>query len=235
MIHLKQKALFNWSGGKDSSLCLYHALKDEQFDIQYLLTTLNGKYKRISMHGVSEDLLDKQVESINLPLRKIYLPEFPNMVEYESIISEALTTAKEKDIKLSIFGDIFLEDLRKYRENQLKKLGFKAIFPLWKRNTTEIAEEFISLGFKSIIVSVYSRYLDKSFAGRIYDESFLNDLPENVDPCGENGEFHSFVFDGPIFQNPILFDKGEVVYKEYKSDNKENPDKKFGFWYCDLI
>jgi uncharacterized protein (TIGR00290 family) len=157
------------------------------------------------------------------------------MVEYESIISEELTTAKDKDIKLSIFGDIFLEDLRKYRENQLKKLGFKAIFPLWKRNTTEIAEEFISLGFKSIIVSVYSRYLDKSFAGRIYDESFLNDLPENVDPCGENGEFHSFVFDGPIFQNPILFDKGEVVYKEYKSDNKENPDKKFGFWYCDLI
>ena len=235
MVKKKQKALFNWSGGKDSSLCLYHALKDEQFDIKYLLTTVNGKYKRVSMHGVSEKLLNNQAKSIGLPIRKIYLPEFPNMEEYDQIISKELNTAKEKGIKLSIFGDIFLEDLRMYRENQLKKLGFVAAFPLWKRDTKEIAKEFIDLGFKSIIVSIDSRYLDKSFAGRIYDESFLNDLPDNVDPCGENGEFHSFVFDGPIFKTPISFKKGEIVYKEYKSHSKENPDEKFGFWYCDLI
>lgn len=235
MIKLKQKALFNWSGGKDSSLCLYHALKDERFDIQYLLTTVNGKNKRVSMHGVSENLLDEQAKSIGLPIRKIYLPEYPGMEEYDTIISTELEMAKDQGIEISIFGDIFLEDLRTYREKQLAKKRFKAEFPLWKRDTKEIAKEFIDLGFKTIIVSVDSRYLDKSFAGRIFDESFLTDLPANVDPCGENGEFHSFVFDGPIFKNLIQFEKGEIVYKEYKSHSKENPDHKFGFWYCDLI
>ncbi len=235
MVHLKHKALFNWSGGKDSSLCLYHALKDERFDIQYLLTTVNGKYKRVSMHGVAETLLDKQAESIELPLRKIHLPELPTMEEYDSIISKELDTAKKNDIHISIFGDIFLEDLRAYREKQLAKKGFTAMFPLWKRDTKDVAREFIELGFKAIVVSVDGRYLDQSFAGRIYDQSFLNDLPENVDPCGENGEFHSFVFDGPIFKTPIPFKKGEVVYKEYKSHGKDNPDENIGFWYCDLI
>ncbi|MFC2104794.1 diphthine--ammonia ligase [Bacteroidota bacterium] len=229
------KAIFNWSGGKDSSLCLFYALKDERFDIQYLLTTLNGKYKRVSMHGLSEYLLDDQVKSIGLPLHKIYLPEFPTMEEYERLISKELTEAKNQDITISIFGDIFLEDLREYRENQLMKKRFTAIFPLWKRDTKEIAMEFIELGFKAIIVSIDSRYLDKSFVGRIYDKSFLNDLPQNIDPCGENGEFHSFVFDGPIFKNPISFIKGKVVYKEYKSNNnKEKPEENIGFWYCDL-
>ncbi len=235
MIKLKQKALFNWSGGKDSSLCLYHALNDERLDIQYLLTTINGKNKRVSMHGVSEDLLDEQAKSIGLPLRKIHLPEFPTMEEYDTIISKELELAKNQGINTSVFGDIFLEDLRAYREKQLAKKGFKAEFPLWKRDTKEIAKEFIDLGFKTIIVSVDSRYLDKSFAGRIFDESFLTDLPANVDPCGENGEFHSFAFDGPIFKNSIQFEKGEIVYKEYKSHSKENPDERFGYWYCDLI
>lgn len=235
MIKLKQKALFNWSGGKDSSLCLYHALRDERFDIQYLLTTVNGKNKRVSMHGVSEVLLDEQAKSIGLPLRKIHLPEFPGMQEYETIISKELEEAKKRKINISIFGDIFLEDLREYREMQLAKKGFKAEFPLWKRDTKEIVKEFIDLGFKTIIVSVDSRYLDKSFAGRIYDESFLNDLPANVDPCGENGEFHSFAFDGPIFKNPIQFQKGEIVYKEYKSQSNDSPKENIGFWHCDLI
>jgi len=235
VIKLKQKALFNWSGGKDSSLCLYHALNDERLDIQYLLTTINGKNKRVSMHGVSEDLLDEQAKSIGLPLRKIHLPEFPTMEEYDTIISKELELAKNQGINTSVFGDIFLEDLRAYREKQLAKKGFKAEFPLWKRDTKEIAKEFIDLGFKTIIVSVDSRYLDKSFAGRIFDESFLTDLPANVDPCGENGEFHSFAFDGPIFKNSIQFEKGEIVYKEYKSHSKENPDERFGYWYCDLI
>ena len=235
MIYLKHKSLFNWSGGKDSSLCLYHALQDNRFDIQYLLTTLNGKYKRVSMHGVSEHLLDEQANSIGLPLRKIHLPELPSMEEYEVIISKELEIAKQNEINVSIFGDIFLEDLRKYREDQLAKKGFTAIFPLWKRDTMDVAREFIELGFKAIIVSVDGRFMDKSFAGRIYDKSFINDLPLNVDPCGENGEFHSFVFDGPIFHNPIEFKKGNVVYKEYKSHSKDGPKEDIGFWYCDLI
>ena len=235
MIYLKHKSLFNWSGGKDSSLCLYHALQDNRFDIQYLLTTLNGKYKRVSMHGVSENLLDKQANSIGLPLRKIHLPELPSMGEYEVIISKELEIAKQNEINVSIFGDIFLEDLRKYREDQLAKKGFTAMFPLWKRDTIDVAREIIELGFKAIIVSVDGRFLDKSFTGRIYDKSFIDDLPLNVDPCGENGEFHSFVFDGPIFKNPIQFKKGEVVYKEYKSHSQDGPKEDIGFWYCDLI
>ena len=230
-----KKAIFNWSGGKDSSLCLHQVLTEQSFNIQYLLTTLNGQNKRVSMHGIAESLLDMQAKSIGLTLKKIYLPETPSMGEYDKLISDFLQKAKSEDINTSIFGDIFLEDLREYREKQLAKLGFKAEFPLWKRDTKEIAQDFINKGFKTIIVSVDARFLDQSFAGRIFDESFLNDLPANVDPCGENGEFHSFVFDGPIFKTPIFFEKGEVVYKEYKSHSKENPDEKFGFWYCDLI
>lgn len=235
MVHLRHKSLFNWSGGKDSSLCLYHALRDERFDIQYLLTTINGKHKRISMHGVSEDLLNDQAESIGLPLRKLHLPETPTISEYEIIVTKELEEAKSHDITISIFGDIFLEDLRIYREKQLAKKGFTAMFPLWKRDTMDIAKEFIELGFKAIIVSVDSRYLDQSFAGRKYDQSFIDDLPDNVDPCGENGEFHSFVFDGPIFNYPVKCKKGEIVYKEYKSHSKDNPEENIGFWYCDLI
>ena len=187
------------------------------------------------MHGVSEDLLDEQAASIGLPLKKIHMPELPSMEEYDVIISDFLSKVKNDDIHISIFGDIFLEDLRKYREKQLAKKGFKAEFPLWKKDTQEVAKDFIQKGFKAIIVSVDGRFLSKSFAGRIYDQSFLDALPENVDPCGENGEFHSFVFDGPIFNSPIPFKKGKVVYKEYKSHGKENPDENIGFWYCDLI
>ncbi|MGE0090411.1 MAG: diphthine--ammonia ligase [Bacteroidales bacterium] len=225
-------AIMNWSGGKDSALCLYYVLKNNLFDVRYLFTTLNNSNKRISMHGVSEFLLEQQSKAIGIELKQVYLPENSSMHEYEYIISTALKQLKSEGINHSIFGDIFLEDLRKYRENQLAKMGFNAVFPLWKRETTEIALDFIDQGFKSIIVSVDSEKLDKSFAGRIYNHSFLNDLPKNVDPCGENGEFHSFVFDGPIFSDPILFKKGEIVYKEYPSENKY---KKNGFWYCDLL
>lgn len=229
------KAIFNWSGGKDSSLCLHKVLTDSQFDVKYLLTTLNGQNKRVSMHGVAEQLLDAQAESIGLPLKKLFLPEFPTMGEYDTLISDLLKSLMAEGITTSIFGDIFLEDLREYREKQLESIGLRAEFPLWKIDTKDVAREFIKEGFKTIIVSVDARHLDESFAGRIFDESFLNDLPEDVDPCGENGEFHSFVFDGPIFKKPIPFTKGETVYKEYKSHSKENPNEKFGFWYCDLI
>lgn len=229
------KALFNWSGGKDSSLCLHQVLSEKSFDVEFLLTTLNGKYKRVSMHGIAEKLLDKQAKSIGIPLKKLHLPEFPSMGEYEEIVSEFLTNIKSQGIHISIFGDIFLEDLREYREKQLAKKGFKAEFPLWKKDTQEIAKDFINKGFKAIVVSVDGRYLDKSFAGRIYDDNFLQDLPKNIDPCGENGEFHSFVFDGPIFKNPIQFKKGKVIYKEYKSHSKDGPEENIGFWYCDLI
>ena len=229
---MSKKAIFNWSGGKDSALCLHKVLKDNLFDIKHLLTTLNGKNQRVSMHGVAEELLDRQAKEIGLPLTKLFLPENPSMDEYNELMSSFLSQVKQEGIDISIFGDIFLEDLRAYRENQLDKLNMKAKFPLWGTKTKDVAKEFIDTGFKTIIVSVDSRVLDKSFAGRVFDESFLQDLPLNVDPCGENGEFHSFVFDGPIFRNPVSFRKGDVVYREYKTKNSES--ETFGFWYCNL-
>ncbi|MFP4024871.1 MAG: diphthine--ammonia ligase [Thiohalospira sp.] len=230
----KNKAFFNWSGGKDSALCLFNILSKPNWDICFLFTTLNGKNKRVSMHGVSEILLEKQAESINIPLKKLYLPEQTSMDEYNLKMSNILSEAKADGIKHSIFGDIFLEDLRQYREKQLALAGLKAEFPLWGRETKSVAKEFINKGFKAIVVSVDNRYLDQSFAGRIYDDQFIKDLPQNVDPCGENGEFHTFVFDGPVFKKPIAFKKGDIVFKEYQSPDKSLPEQTIGFWFCDL-
>ena len=214
-----KKSIFNWSGGKDSSLGLYHCLKDKDIEIKYLLTTLSEEYKRISMHGVRKELLQLQAENIGIELREIYLPESASLEIYEGIIKKAFEGFKDEEIEYSIFGDIFLEDLRKYREDKLAEVSMKGLFPLWKKPSTEIIKEFIGLGFKTVIVCVNEKYLDKSFAGRVIDEDLLNDLPDNVDPCGENGEFHTFVFDGPIFKKRINYELGRVVRREYKTES----------------
>ncbi|MDR6563027.1 MULTISPECIES: diphthine--ammonia ligase [unclassified Arcicella] len=244
---IKQQAIFNWSGGKDSALSLYKILQSQEYDVNCLLTSINEEYRRISMHGVREDLLIQQAESIGIPLVKMYLPEMPTMEIYEDVMKATLTDLKTQGATASIFGDIFLEDLRLYRENKLSEIALKGVFPLWKIPTKDIIKEFLDLGFKTITTCVNDKYLDKRFVGRIIDESFLNDLPENVDPCGENGEFHTFVFDGPIFSQPIAFEKGEIVYRKYTSSkpkdndsydcddaNQDNPFDN-GFWYCDLL
>lgn len=234
---MKPKALFNWSSGKDSALTLYKILKDDQFEVTSLLTSINKEFQRISMHGVHVSLLEKQAESLGFPLIKMEIPKEPSMEEYGEIMSKTMNDIKSRGVTHSIFGDIFLEDLRKYREDQLQSIGMKSVFPLWKQNTTDLINEFLSLGFKTIVTCVNETYLDKSFAGRIIDQDFIKDLPENVDPCGENGEFHTFTFDGPIFKNPIAFEIGETVKKTYpkpKSDeNDENEE--YVFWFCDLV
>lgn len=241
-----QKALFNWSSGKDSALALYKTLQNPDFKIEYLLTSVNQQFQRISMHGVRVELLEAQAKSIGLPLKIMQIPEMPTMEVYENVMTETLSELKNEGITHSVFGDIFLEDLRKYREDQLLKIGFEGIFPLWKIPTQDLIQEFISLGFKTIVVCVNERYLDKSFVGRIIDQEFINDLPENVDVCGENGEFHTFTFDGPIFSKPIQFEIGEIVYRKYEQPKTEDSSNTvcdtntsevfdFGFWYCDLI
>jgi uncharacterized protein (TIGR00290 family) len=210
------------------------------------LTSVNQQYQRISMYGVRVELLEAQAKSIGLPLKIMQIPEMPTMEVYENVMAETLTEFKNQEIAYSIFGDIFLEDLRKYREDKLATLGFEGVFPLWKIPTQDLIQEFISLGFKTIVVCVNERYLDKSFVGRIIDQNFINDLLENVDVCGENGEFHTFTFDGPLFSEPINFEIGEIVYRKYeKQKNKESSNKAcdtnasdafdFGFWYCDLV
>ena len=243
---MKNKAIFNWSSGKDSALALYKVLQNSEFEITCLLTSISQEFQRISMHGVRVELLEQQAKSLGIPLEIMQIPEMPTMEAYENVMNETLTKLKNKGVTHSIFGDILLEDLRKYREDQLDKIGFEAVFPLWQIPTTDLIQEFIALGFKTIVVCVNERFLDKSFVGRIIDQDFINDLPENVDLCGENGEFHTFTFDGPIFSKPIDFEIGEIVYRKYEKPKKEESTETacdtsssdvfdFGFWYCDLI
>ncbi|AZA78236.1 diphthine--ammonia ligase [Chryseobacterium sp. G0186] len=234
---MKSKALFNWSSGKDSALALYKTLQEDQYEITTLLTSINKEFQRISMHGVHVSLLEKQAESLGLPLIKMELPKEPSMEEYQNIMSTTISEIQAQGVTHSIFGDIFLEDLRTYREEQLQSIGMQAVFPLWKRDTSNLIHEFLDLGFKTIVTCVNGTYLDKSFAGRIIDQKFIDDLPENVDPCGENGEFHTFTFDGPIFKDPIVFTIGDTVKKTYPKPkaNSEDQDEEYVFWFSDLV
>jgi uncharacterized protein (TIGR00290 family) len=236
------KAYMNWSGGKDSSLCLNRILKDESYQVSCLLTSVNAVHDRISMHGVRRSLLEAQASAIGIPLETIELPEQPGMQEYEQAMMDKVSSLKSKGYDHALFGDIFLEDLRRYREQKLLELEIGCVFPLWKISTAELVEEFIGLGFKAVIVCVNEKYLDKSFCGRLIDESFIRDLPPEVDPCGENGEFHSYVFDGPIFNRRIAFQKGDIVYRKYAAPANAAPDpapmdqaSEYGFYFCDLL
>ena len=236
------KAYMNWSGGKDSSLCLHYIQQDNRYSVDCLLTSVNAAHDRISMHGVRRPLLQAQAESIGLPLQTIELPEQPGMQEYEQAMMEKVSALKNNGYDYAVFGDIFLEDLKRYREEKLATAAIQCVFPLWKISTTQLMQEFLQLGFKAIIVCVNEKYLDKSFCGRLIDESFVRDLPSNVDVCGENGEYHSYVFDGPIFKYPIRFTKGEIVYRKYQAPqnaqdtcNPMNQASQYGFYFCDLL
>ena len=230
---MRQKAIFNWSGGKDSALALYLTLNDPQFEVKELVTIINADVERISMHGVRKAMLEKQVESFGLHLSIISLPGEISMTDYDRLMKDKLELAYSSGVTHSIFGDIFLEDLRNYREQRLTEVGLKGHFPLWKRDTTDLIKEFLSLGFRTLVVSVDGSKLDKSFVGRELDMDFVRDLPEGVDPCGENGEFHSFVFDGPIFKRPVEFEKGEVVGKDYRLSQEDQTA--VTYWFQDLI
>jgi uncharacterized protein (TIGR00290 family) len=235
----KSTAIFCWSGGKDSSYCLHKVLTEKLFDVKYLLTTVNDKFKRISMHGIKEELLDKQAELIGIPLLKVKVTEGTNN-EYEKQMQEVLLQAKSEGINHVIFGDIFLEDLRVYRENNLAKVGMKGIFPLWGMNTTNLLNEFITGKFKAVICCTNDGYLGEEWVGQEIDESFLEYLPSNIDSCGENGEYHTFCYNAPMFNKRIDFTVGEKVYKplEIKSEDVRTLSTNLstkGFWYCDLL
>jgi uncharacterized protein (TIGR00290 family) len=227
------KAIMNWSGGKDSTLALYKVLS-EGIELHGLFTTISHQLRRITMHGVREELLDAQAAALGILLQKLELPASDTMDLYNELMQEKMNAFKMEGVTHSVFGDIHLEDLKKYREEQLKKVGVEALFPLWKRPVSDVVTEFINLGFKAVVVCVNARYLDQSFVGRILDADFIKDLPDNVDVCGENGEFHSFVYDGPIFKQPVPIALGEVVYKDY-SNGTEDLGYDTGFHFQDLI
>lgn len=213
----------SWSGGKDSSLALFELLESGHYEIVGLLTAITEEYGRISMHGVREELLEAQASSIGLPLVKVFIPSAESSEEFESRMQNVLERYAAEGVCAVAFGDIFLEDLRKYRVDNLRKVGMEGIFPLWKKDTGGLARTFLSRGFRTVITCVNSRALDGSFSGKEYNEQFLADLPDTVDPCGENGEFHSFAYEGPLFGSPVLFERGEVVVRNEH------------FYFCDLL
>lgn len=235
----KIPAIFSWSGGKDSSYALHKILQEGIYDVKYLLSTFNGNYKRLSMHGIREELIETQAQSIGIPLLKAYVYEASN-VEYEKQMKDILLQTKSENINHVIFGDIFLEDLRQYREQKMAALEMQCVFPIWKTDTKWMLHDFISKGFKTITCCINDGYLNENWCGKIIDEKFINELPPNVDACGENGEFHTFCFEAPIFKNKINITKGEITYKalEIKLTDHPTPIKDVGtkgFWFCDFL
>jgi uncharacterized protein (TIGR00290 family) len=218
----RETVLFCWSGGKDSAMALHALLQDGLVRVAALLTTVTEGYDRVSMHGVRRELLQRQAESIGLPLHEVFIPPECVNSSYEARIEAALRIHLSNGIRKVAFGDIFLEDLRAYREQNLARIGMSALFPIWKRDSRELIGAFHADGFRSIAVCVDSKVLDRSFAGRMLDHSFFADLPPRVDCCGENGEFHTFAFDGPIFKEPVRFQVGECLERD-------------SFVFCDLL
>jgi len=219
---MPEPILFCWSGGKDSAMALHALRHRDDLRVAALLTTVTETYDRISMHGVRRELLVLQAAAIGMPLHEVRIP--PQCVNpiYEARMEEALRVHQQAGVRKVAFGDIFLEDLRAYREKNLARIGMTALFPIWKRDTSELIRTFHAAHFRAIAVCIDPRVLHRKFAGRELDEQFFRDLPPTVDPCGENGEFHTFVFDGPIFHQPISIQTGEVVERD-------------AFIYCDLL
>ena len=233
-----KKAIFCWSGGKDSSFALYKILQAAEYEVVALFTTINENFKRVSMHGVREELVELQAAQMGIPLIKMYVKTGSND-EYEKNMETFLLEQKAKGVNYVVFGDIFLEDLRAYRDKNLEKVKMEGVYPLWKMDTKQLANDFIALGFKTITCCVNDAYLSDKECGVLFDLNFSKNIPNNVDPCGENGEFHTFCFDGPIFKKPLNIEVGEKVYRplEIKTDSNYScsPENKTqGFWFCEL-
>ncbi len=207
----KLRTVLSWSSGKDSAWALHSLRQTPDVEVVGLLTTINVEEKRVSVHSTREDLLDMQAEAADLPLQKIPLPDpCPNEV-YERAMEGALGDAKAAGVEALAFGDLFLEDIRRYREESLAGTGMQLLFPLWGSDTRELAHKMLDSGLRAWVVCVDASALDPSFAGRAFDRQFLEDLPANVDPCGEDGEFHTFTFDGPMFRTPIPVQPGDIA------------------------
>jgi len=219
---MTENLIFGWSGGKDSALALYELSKDKNFQVAALLTTVTEGYDRISMHGVRRELLQKQADALGYSLEEISIPQKCTNEIYEQRMQQTLEKYRGQGIVTAAFGDLFLQDVRQYREERMGRIGMKCLFPLWGRNTTELAARFVDLGFRAVIVCVDTDVLDRRYAGREYNHDLLRDLPPGIDPCAENGEFHTFVYDGPIFSKPVEVQRGEKILR----DNR--------FFYCDL-
>ncbi len=218
-----ERVVLLWSGGKDSALALHELRRAGEYAVAALLTTVTEGYDRVSMHGVRRSLLERQAASVGLPLTQVSIPRNCSNEEYAARMARACEGLKGRGIHAAASGDIFLADVRAYREGQLAEVGMRGVFPLWGRDSAQLARAFVAEGFAAVTVCVDAQALGAEWAGRTYDAAFLADLPPGVDPCGENGEFHTFVHDGPLFTERIAWVRGEV---ELRDDR---------FYYCDLL
>ncbi len=217
-----KKTIINWSSGKDSAWVLHKLNQGNEFDVVGLMTVVNHAYQRVTMHAVRTELLKEQAKAVGLPIDILTIPNLCNSSEYKKIMREYIIQAEQRDIECMAYGDLYLSDVREYRENNFKKSKIEPIFPLWGLSTLQLANEMISNSLKAFITCIDPRYLSRSYAGRKYDHNFIYELPEEVDACGENGEFHTFVYDGPQFSHPLNVKVGEIV----ESD---------GFIFADII
>lgn len=224
----KKKAVFNWSGGKDSALALYKILKENQFDVIALLTTINEDSLTSSIHAIPIEMLQKQAKSIGIPLYPVLLSK--DRKTYEEGMIEAVTHFKNLGVTHFIFGDIFLSDIKSYREKNLNPHDIEVIEPLWGSNSEKIMQEFISSGLKTKIIVTQAKNLDKSYIGKIIDADFVKSYPENLDLCGENGEYHTFSFDGPIFSIPVECEIQKIEKINYEFKLEDGNIKKFEYW-----
>ena len=234
----KKKVTISWSGGKDSAFALYKVLLSQEYEIVNLHTVIDKQSRRVGLHGIREKLIERQADCIGFPLEKIYLPASENHEAYKTQMLKFYNQCAEQGIELVIFGDIFLEDLRNYRIDLLKPSKLSALFPLWKVNSKMIVNDFLDKGFKTTICAADASFFSEGQVGNMIDKDFLEALSPRIDPCGENGEFHTFVYDGPLFTSPVPITKGKVVKKTYiyqkKNDNGILESVESAFWFQDF-
>jgi uncharacterized protein (TIGR00290 family) len=225
----KLKTILNWSSGKDAALSYYLLQQSNEYKVSTLLTTINKEQDRVVMHGVREELLDMQAERMGIPLHKVYLPPAPDNENYNRMMADTLDKFKAQGITTSAYGDIHLQDLKEYREQQLTTAGFKGIFPLWGMGSEAVVKSIIDTGIEAVIICINGNFLGKEFLGRKIDAGLLADLPANVDPCGEYGEFHTFVYNAPYFTAPITLQYGDIVHITYDGQHAGK-----GFYFMDI-
>jgi uncharacterized protein (TIGR00290 family) len=230
----KIKVSLAWSGGKDSAFALWSLLKDERYEVVSLHTTFGEESRRVGLHGIHESLIQQQAESIGLPLDKLYYPASQTNAAYEKVMSGYLEELKKRGVSHIAFGDIFLEDLKKYREDQLRGMGMECVFPLWGKDTKSLLEEFLGHGFKTLVCAADAALFEENQVGKELGLELVQNAKKPIDPCGENGEFHTFCFDGPIFQKPVDFDLGETISKGYKFKTDDGVEHSKKFWFKEL-
>lgn len=224
----------SWSGGKDSGLMLHKLMNDERYEIVELHTAISTETDRVSMHGISKDLIRVQAESIGLPIHFIPIAPDSTNANYEKALNEYYSNLKNKGVDHIGFGDIFLEDLKAYRDQLLKENGLKGVYPLWQNQTTSLVKEFLALDFQTLICCAKQSLFPKSICGQVLDHPMINSFDSNIDPCGENGEFHSYVYDGPIFQYPVEVEVGDTIVHTYEHKLSSGELIRTAFEFADI-